>query len=264
MARDIDSSNLSVSPTRGPLLGGRRLLGPPRTQPPLVSIVVVVFRAYKKLCPLLESILQNKTDETEVVVIDGASNDGTVDILQRLGPELDFWSSEPDEGIYDAMNKGIKASTGHFILHLNSGDRLIEIPSSRLRQCIANRTTVACFSVLMDGTYIFRPKNGFIMKLDNAWHHQGTFYQRRSHPGYDLRYRVFSDFDLNQRLMLNGARVGLFDDIVAEHHTDGVSSTNIHRHEVYQIIRSNFGLPYLFLACIRFSLNSVRRHFKAL
>ncbi len=239
--------------------GGRRLLGQSRIQPPLVSIVVVVFRAFGALATLLESILMNRTDDTELIVIDGGSDDGTVDLLRKFDSSIDFWSSAPDRGIYDAMNKGISTSTGYFILHLNAGDRLLEIPTARLRQCVEDSTAVACFSVLMNRSYIFRPKIGLLMKIDNAWHHQGTFYRRQTHPGYDLRYRVFSDFDLNQRLLLSGAKIRLFEEVVAEHTTDGISSDHVRRYEVYQIIKANFGLSYLFLASLRFSLNAIRR-----
>jgi len=230
----------------------------------LVSIVVVAFRAVDMLPPLLDSILANKTEDTEVIVIDGNSQDGTVELLETFAAAIDYWSSEPDRGIYDAMNKGIEASVGDFILHLNSGDRLVKIPASRLRQCIDDGTTVACFAVLMNRTYVFRPRTGLLMKIDNAWHHQGTFYRRSSHPGYDLQFRVFGDFDLNQRLMLSGAKVRLFEEIVAEHTTDGISSSKVRRHEVYRIIRTNFGLSFLLLASIRFGLNTIRRQMHAL
>jgi len=228
-----------------------------------VSIVVVLFRASETLQPLLQSILSNRTEETELIVIDGGSDDGTVELLEQCGMAIDFWSSEPDRGIYDAMNKGIKVSLGRYILHLNSGDKLVRIPTDRLRQCVDGGVAVACFSVLMNQTYLFRPRTGLIMKIDNAWHHQGTFYQRSSHPGYDLQYKVFSDFDLNQRLMLSGVTIRLFEEIVAEHTTDGVSSRSAPRREVYRIIKTNFGWGYLVLASIRFGLNAIRRWFKA-
>jgi glycosyltransferase involved in cell wall biosynthesis len=247
---------------RAPLVGGRRISGGSRETPPLVSIVVVVFRALRTLAPLLDSIWANAADDTELVVIDGGSDDGTVEFLQRATSKIDFWSSEPDRGIYDAMNKGIKASTGTFILHLNSGDRLKAIPRAQLHDCIDDGTAVACFPVLMDNAYVFRPRTGLIMKIDNGWHHQGTFYRRLSHPGYDLRYRVFADFDLNQRLVLGGSKVRLFDEIVAEHTTDGISSSNSRRHEVYRIVRRNHGLRFLLLASIRFGLNSIRKRAK--
>ncbi len=224
----------------------------------------MVFRAADSLPPLLDSILANRGEDTELIVIDGGSDDGTVELLEKFSSSIDYWRSEPDRGIYDAMNRGIEAAVGDFILHLNSGDRLVKIPVARLRRCIEEGTTVACFAVLLDRTRVFRPRTGLLMKIDNAWHHQGTFYRRLSHLGYDLRYQVFGDFDLNQRLMLRGARVRRFEEIVAEHTTDGISSSRARRHEVYRIIRRNFGIGFLLLASIRFGLNAIRADLRAL
>src|ERR1700678_1579396 len=243
--------------------GGRRMLKGARSGRALVSIVSVVFEDRLELGPLLESIFSARDNhqadsDVEVIVIDGGSKDGTVEVLEGWNERIDYWLSEKDSGIYDAMNKAIATATGDYILHLNAGDELRHIPRARLLQCRSEGIDVACFNVLTDGTKIYHPRTGYILRLDNSWHHQGTFYRRTSHPGYDTRYRVFGDFDVNQKMYLSGCKVKIFPETVSSFSTVGISSHS-RRKEIYQIIRNNFGLIYLPIAWIRFQLNDLRR-----
>ncbi len=186
--------------------GGRRLREGMRSQPILVSIVAV-FRAARELPPLLESILANHDQDTEWIVIDGGSDDGTLEILRRYDDAIDYWLSEPDSGIYDAMNKGIAAARGHYVLHLNAGDRLRKIPRQELEECSAEKIDLASFAVDMECFGIHRPRpNQFMSRFAMTCHHQGAFYRREGHMGYDTQYRVAADFDLNQRMTIAGNR----------------------------------------------------------
>ncbi|HVG27639.1 MAG TPA: glycosyltransferase, partial [Acidobacteriaceae bacterium] len=95
---------------------------------PLVSVIAVVFRDRVELQKIVESVAPFRSERLELIVIDGGSKDGTLEFLQSNGEEIDFWMSEPDRGIYDAMNKGIQAARGEYVLHLNAGDRLRAVP----------------------------------------------------------------------------------------------------------------------------------------
>ena len=219
-----------------------------RTKPPLVSIVSVVFRAREELPALLESILALRDDRTELIVIDGGSDDGSVEILRQFDDSIDYWMSEPDRGIYDAMNKGVAAATGEFILHLNAGDRLLCIPRQELEQALADHIDVACFAVKIEGCRVFRPRTGFVLRFTNFWHHQGTFYRRENHMGYSTQYGIFGDFDLNQRMMKAGRSVRLSNTVVAEVISAGVSGSTSAYHEQNRVVKQNFGTPYVWLA----------------
>ena len=227
--------------------GGRRSRER-RAKPPLVSIISVVFRARQDLPSLLESIIALRDDHTELIVIDGGSDDGSIDILRHFDDSIDYWISEPDQGIYDAMNKGIAAATGEFVLHINSGDRLLCIPRQELEQCLADKIDIACFAVKMEGSGIIRPRTGFILRFANFWHHQGTFYKRGSQLEYDTQYRIFGDFDLNQRMVKAGKSVRLSNTVVAEQISIGVSGDMATYREQYQVVKQNFGAPYVCLA----------------
>jgi glycosyltransferase involved in cell wall biosynthesis len=230
--------------------GGRRLRERARVKPPLVSIITVVFRAGKDLPPLLESVIALRGDDIELIVIDGGSDDGTINVLREFDQAIDYWISEPDRGIYDAMNKGIAAATGKFVLHINAGDRLRCIPRRELEQSLADKIDVACFAVQMEDFGIHRPRTGFILRFANAWHHQGTFYQRESHLGYDTQYRIYGDFDLNQRMAKAGKTVRLSNTVVAEQVSVGASGDMTTYREQYNVVKKNFGTPYVCLAHI--------------
>jgi glycosyltransferase involved in cell wall biosynthesis len=237
--------------------GGKRFKQGPRATAPLVSIISVVYRDSSALVPLMESIFSHASSDAEIIVIDGGSCDGTLDLLQRWSDKIDYWLSEKDAGLYDAMNKGISAATGEYILHLNAGDDLCWIPSSHLMQCKADQVDVVCFDVLIDKERVFHPATGFLMRIANTWHHQGTFYRRSRHPGYDTRYRVYSDFDVNQKLYRSGCKIRIFPGTVAGFSTGGISSSDA-RKEIYSIVRKNYGLLYLPIAFARFQRDKLR------
>lgn len=92
--------------------------------PPKVSIVTVVFNGAKTLERTIKSVLDQTYPNIEYIIIDGGSTDGTQDIIRKYEDRLASWVSEPDGGIYDAMNKGIAKSTGFLIGLVNSDDWL--------------------------------------------------------------------------------------------------------------------------------------------
>ena len=89
---------------------------------PLVTIITVVFNGEKYLQQTIQSVINQTYDNVEYVVIDGGSTDGTVDIIRKYEDKIDYWVSEPDQGIYDAMNKGIQLAGGEIVGLINSDD----------------------------------------------------------------------------------------------------------------------------------------------
>lgn len=87
-----------------------------------VSIITVVFNNIQGIEKTILSVLSQKNKEWEYIVIDGNSTDGTVDIIKKYAHKIDYWISEPDKGIYEAMNKGIRKASGKYVMFLNSGD----------------------------------------------------------------------------------------------------------------------------------------------
>src|SRR5947207_9338582 len=92
--------------------------------PPLISVITPTFNSGAKIAATVASVLSQGKGLYEFLVIDGGSTDGTLPHLRAQGPALRYLS-EPDEGIYDAMNKGIRLTSGEFLYFLGAGDRLL-------------------------------------------------------------------------------------------------------------------------------------------
>ena len=91
-----------------------------------ISIITVNYNDKLGLEKTIKSVLDQENVVFEYLVIDGNSNDGSKDIIEKYKDKINYWVSEPDSGIYNAMNKGIRAATGDYLLFLNSGDWLFE------------------------------------------------------------------------------------------------------------------------------------------
>ena len=101
-----------------------------------VSIITVVYNNNKTISDAIESVINQSYKNIEYIVIDGGSTDGTVDVVKDYGSRIDKFISEPDNGIYDAMNKGVRLATGDVIGFINSDDLL---NSEDCIECIVKR-----------------------------------------------------------------------------------------------------------------------------
>jgi glycosyltransferase involved in cell wall biosynthesis len=92
---------------------------------PLISIIIATFNVEDCLENLIQSIIPQKNEKIEFIIIDGLSKDNTIEIIQKYSSIIDFWITEPDKGIYDAWNKGIKVSQGEWIMFIGADDVLL-------------------------------------------------------------------------------------------------------------------------------------------
>lgn len=92
---------------------------------PLISIITVSYNAVETIEQTILSVINQSYTNVEYIIIDGGSSDGTVEVIKRYVDKIAYWVSEPDRGIYDAMNKGIKAATGDWINFMNCGDSFV-------------------------------------------------------------------------------------------------------------------------------------------
>lgn len=232
-----------------------------RFLPPLVSVITVSYNALEELMAVVDSVLALNQGEIELIVVDGGSSDGTVDYLQAHSDKIDFWISEPDRGIYDAMNKAIRLASGMYLLHLNAGDRLLHVPYEELKQGLDDDVDILAFRVALDRGRYFQSSYGYGLIFHNTLHHQGTFFRRVTFPGYQESYRIFADFDANQRMALAGAQARIYSTIVSYHATDGVSNQNTAdaSAEFFTVITKNHGRRMLPLAWILCKWQGLRR-----
>lgn len=139
-------------------------------------------------------------------------------------------------------------ASGTYILHINSGDYLLDIPIETLLKWQNNSDVVALsFPVLMNGKDVFYPSWNWRMRFKNTLHHQGTFY-RRNIDFYDISYRVFADADLNKKLYKSKSIVKIYTmPCVANHLWNGISTVTNNRKEWYQVIMKHYGWFYLLI-----------------
>lgn len=169
------------------------------TKKPLISIVIVVFNAKDTLTSAIESIINQKGDY-ELIIIDGGSNDGTVEIIKSYESRIGYWISEADSGIYDAMNKGIKYSNGQWIYFLGSDDVLRPGAVEKVQSLLLNSNEVLVYGdIEYEYGGIFRSHFSFLTLIQNTIHHQAAFYKRSlfSEFSYDTTLKIISDYELN-------------------------------------------------------------------
>lgn len=226
----------NINPYVGEARLGRAGAGPP----PVVSVVVVTYRDREELGKVLDNLAPFRAGgRVEVVVADGGSDDGTVELLRARSADVDYWISERDAGIYDAMNKGVALARGRYVLHINAGDRLLAIPWEHLPDRADGPAWVSCQVREDHGT--FEPRLSWVSWYANTNNHQGSFFRRDLHLGYKADYRVYGDFEHHLRLLCAGIRPTLVRELVAEHHSGGISSDSRWNTEEARAVEENLG-----------------------
>jgi glycosyltransferase involved in cell wall biosynthesis len=216
----------------------------------LLSIITVCRNRSTDLKLTLESIVGNKSSEIEYIVIDGGSTDGSLELLQSYSSIVDTLISEPDKGIYDAMNKGLAVASGVWCLFLNAGDILFALPLHCLSE-LSNSTVLAAFPVQLSNSKVFVPSYNWELYIRNTLHHQGLFYRRMVGLRFDIKYRVFADYHLNLLVRQLRYQVAVFTSpVVAYHVLDGVSNNKGSNREFFTIIRHTAGFYYVLVAYV--------------
>jgi glycosyltransferase involved in cell wall biosynthesis len=166
---------------------------------PKVSLVCVTYNAGKHLPQLLESIGQHKTADTELVIIDGNSTDDTLEIIGQNAHLVDFYLTEPDAGIYDAMNKAIRHTQGQWILFLGADDKL-EAGYGAMVSELKEPHIIYYGNVIFYGEEYKEVFDDYLLTKTNICH-QGIFYTKAVFEKYeyDLKYKVYADYHLNLR-----------------------------------------------------------------
>ncbi len=236
--------------------GGRRTKGLPANRvegKPLISIITVVLDGERYLEQAIQSVVSQPYQHIEYIVIDGGSKDGTIDLVKRHEARIDYWVSEPDNGIYDAMNKGWAVSSGDYVYYLGADDVLLNLPIPALTQAYTQDLDIVFGDVRLSNGRHFKSCYGLPLLLNNTLHHQGLFLKRTMFNASPFReeYRVFSDFDLNQRLYKQRKRALPANETVAMFRLTRPLHPSSPA-EFFRIVRSNFGvavmgLSYLFL-----------------
>lgn len=181
---------------------------------PKFSVITVTYNAGAVLEDTIQSVISQTYRHVEYIIVDGASKDGTLAVIERYKERIARVVSEPDKGLYDAMNKGMRLATGDYLCFLNAGDSFHE--DDILQQMVHTLTGHSLPDVLYGETALVDKEGHFVrMRRLSApevltWKsfkqgmlvcHQAFFTKRSLAEPYDLQYRFSSDFDWCIRIM---------------------------------------------------------------
>ena len=226
---------------------------------PVLSVITIVYNNVRDIERTILSVLNQTYDAIEFIVVDGASNDGTLDILNSYKHRMAKFVSEKDNGIYDAMNKGLNLATGDYVIFMNSGDEFH-----------ANNTVDKVFGSSPDADIYYgetemvnEERQSLGRRRHNApdnftWRsfkygmsvsHQAIYIKRVLVEPYDLKYHLSADIDWIIRAAKKAKKIVRVDGYVAKYLVGGMSKTK-HRQsllERFDIMKSHYGLiPTLF------------------
>lgn len=205
---------------------------------PIVSIIIASFNAEADLRACIESIRRQSYEPKEVIVIDGGSTDGTIDLLERCGDTISYWTSEPDTGIYSAWNKGLAHTKGQWISFIGADDRYAhdECLSTLMEGATSNHLPdiVCSKAAWVDATgHIIEigggPWDWTQMKRFQTVVHSGML-QRASlfsaHGYFSETYKIAGDYEFLLRLGPR-TRAVFIDEVIMHLGTSGISRTQL-------------------------------------
>lgn len=198
-----------------------------------VSVVIVTYNAAATLQRSIDSVIRQSFISKELLVIDGGSTDATLQILHANRSHIVYQISEPDSGIYDAMNKGIQQASGEWILFLGDDDQLCEEVLARVfSKSWPDETAMIYGKVFINGGKKTQgATTSYERLIAQNTPHQAIFYRRtllQELGGYRLKYKILADYDLNLRVFKNYPnRVQFINTEVAYFSSRGVSNRTI-------------------------------------
>ena len=207
----------------------------------LFTVVTVCYNAEKEIRKTMKSVLEQDCTDFEYLILDGASNDGTISVAETFRSAFEKRKvalrifSEPDRGVYDAMNKALKKAKGKYLIFMNAGDAfhekkvLSEVMSHLNSFSEEQRPDVVYgdFQKISDNeavTYTVQPLE--MLKKNMIFCHQATFIRRNVHKKYpyDRRYGIVADYNSFLKMYLDGVSFDYLPIIMADYDLSGISS----------------------------------------
>lgn len=240
-----------------------------------ISVVTVCYNAVDTIEKTILSVINQTYQDVEYIIIDGASKDGTVDLINNYRDKVSHFVSEPDKGIYDAMNKGINVATGDWINFMNAGDTFYdsEVISEVVKELDKDVDVVfGDVAYKIEGVLYRERAKPFYENLplhhSMGFNHQSTFVKTEvaRRLKFDLKYKLASDYNMIISIYRNnGFFQQLKNTIVALYDVDGISAKNcrLHMYETMMVdnpsVFCNFVRSYLI-----FLKNQLKRPIKPL
>lgn len=199
---------------------------------PLISVITVCYNAENIIEETIVSVLSQKYDNYEYVIIDGQSSDKTNLIIDKYKTKISYWNSEPDNGIYDAMNKGIKVSKGKWIIFMNAGDTFFD---EHVLINVAPFLMAEQYDVIYGHTYIKENCRKYLkkalpldyIKLSLPFCHQSVFVKSNIMREFmfDTKFKITADYNFFYKIYKLKYIFRCIDEIISTYEaSDGVSS----------------------------------------
>jgi glycosyltransferase involved in cell wall biosynthesis len=225
-----------------------------------LSIITITYQAEQYLERTIKSVLeQGMRSEIEYIVIDGASKDGTLSIINQYRDNIDAFISEPDRGIYDAMNKGIQKATGDYLIFMNAGDTFAD---SNTVEHIIDSMHQQPDVIVGDALFVDREGKTIGLRSEVTPHripekltwesfqygmvicHQSFIMKRTIAPLFDLTFRLSSDIDWEIKCLKLSHKTIQLDIPICRYLTGGASVQNLKRswQERFNVLKRHFGL----------------------
>lgn len=224
---------------------------------PKISIITISYNSEKTIEETIQSVVSQDYDNLEYLIIDGGSNDATMEIVDKYRDKIDYSISEPDKGICDAFNKGISHATGEIIGIINSDDILLPSALEIVASLYAPDIDVYSGNVLMwneenGQTYIRKPSVEFKnLRTQFKACHPARFISRKAYEKYgiySLDFRYCMDVDLLIRFCKSGAKVIHIDKELTKFRIGATSSDSIFnkKQDYAALVRNNGGSKWDF------------------
>lgn len=217
-----------------------------------ISVVTVCYNAEKTIEQTIQSVVSQNYSDKEYIVIDGKSTDGTVDIIKKYSEQISFWSSESDNGIYHAMNKGISHVTGDAVAFLNSDDwyepgtleKVAEYFKDNQIDCLTGEVNSILNNHIIEINAPLRTEEDIHFSM--IYRHPAFFaktYIFDQIGVFNEEYKIAADYDLVLRMHNAGYKIMKVPDIFTNFRRDGVSAVQLYHcmKETREIALNNLG-----------------------
>lgn len=203
---------------------------------PKVSVITVVYNDIKHIESTIKNVLNQDYKNLEYIIVDGGSTDGTLDIIKKYEYKITRFISEPDSGLYDAMNKGTRLASGEWIIFRNSGDYFIghNAISSTFQEYIDRGEGLICGKIRMYNQYGYKDFEVPLLTQNSYWDgmpfwHPSTYIRRSLQlvEPYDVHYRNSADFKFFLKCLNDGVKYKLVDQTISLFNTiEGTTADN--------------------------------------
>lgn len=241
--------------------GTEGVLPPARVAPRRITVAMVTFNAAAVVERALASVVRHKSPALELVVVDGASVDGTIDILKRYDADIARWSSEPDSGIYDAMNKALCMASGDWLLFLGADDELLVSAEQMLAHFSCDDAVYYGDVRVLGSDKVSGGRFSRYRLMQENICHQAIFYPKVAYAdkSYDTASGMRADHRYNIELWGSGLPFIHIRETVSRFNDAGRSSAKDLGFEAIKMraIRDSFGLPLYLVKRARTALVSL-------